>query len=92
VGESHGRFRQDPLRACRYPLEFDGRHDAPFDRFDASGRQHMEYVRDRGASADVPVVDIIEAFERHYPGLIAVGAAGPVDRFRKEAERVPEAP
>jgi hypothetical protein len=53
---------------------------------------YMEYVRDRGASADVPVVEIIEAFERYYPGLIAVGAAGPVDRFRNEAERVPDAP
>jgi len=40
----------------------------------------------------VPVVEIIEAFERYYPGLIAVGATGPVDRFRTEAERVPEAP
>jgi hypothetical protein len=53
---------------------------------------YMEYVRDRGASADVPVVEIIEAFERYYPGLIAVSAAGPVDRFRNEAERVPDAP
>ena len=40
----------------------------------------------------MPVVDIIEAFERYYPGLTAVGASGPVDRFRNEAERVPEAP
>jgi transglutaminase-like putative cysteine protease len=74
------------------PLEFDGRHDALFHPFHASGRQYMEYVLDRGASADVPVAAIIEAFERHYPGLIAVGAAGPVERFRNEAERVPEAP
>jgi transglutaminase-like putative cysteine protease len=74
------------------PLEFDGRHDALFHPFDASGRQYMEYVLDRGASADVPVAAIIEAFERYYPGLIAVGSAGPVDRFRNEAERVPEAP
>jgi transglutaminase-like putative cysteine protease len=74
------------------PLEFDGRHDALFHPFDASGRQHMEYVRDRGSFADVPVVEIMEAFERHYPGLTAVAAAGPADRFRNEAERVPEAP
>jgi hypothetical protein len=67
------------------PLEFDGRHDALFHAFDASGRRHMEYVRDRGARADVPVVEIIEAFARYYPGLIAMGAAGPVDRFRNEA-------
>jgi hypothetical protein len=52
----------------------------------------MEYVRDRGASADVPVAAIIETFERYYPGLTAVGAAGPVDRFRNEAEHVLEAP
>jgi len=73
-------------------LEFDGRHDALFHPFDATGRRHMEYVRDRGASADVPVAEIIETFERHYPRLAAMGAAGPPDRFRNEAERVPEAP
>jgi transglutaminase-like putative cysteine protease len=74
------------------PLEFDGRHDALFHPFDTSGRRYMEYVRDRGSSADVPVAAIIEAFERYYPGLIAAGATGPVDRFRNEAERVPETP
>ena len=45
----------------------------------------MEYVRDHGASADVPVAAIIEVFERYYPGLTAAGAAGPADRFRNEA-------
>ena len=49
------------------PLEFDGRHDALFHPFDASGRQYMEYVRDHGASADVPVVDIIERASATIP-------------------------
>ena len=53
----------------------------------------MEYVRDRGASADVPVAEIMETFERHYPRLGAVSAAaGSAERFRNEAERVVEAP
>ena len=74
-------------------LEFDGRGDALFHPFDATGRRHMEYVRDRGASADVPVAEIMEAFARHYPRLGAVSAAaGSPDRFRNEAERVADAP
>lgn len=74
------------------PLEFDGRSDALFHPFDAKGRQHMEYVRDRGPMLDVPVADIVETFGRVYPGLIEVGETGPADRFRNEAERVAERP
>ena len=74
-------------------LDWDGRADALFHPFDASGRRHMEYVQDRGARADVPVAEIMETFARHYPRLGAVSAAaGSVERFRDEAERVAEAP
>lgn len=74
------------------PLEFDGRSDALFHPFDAKGRQHMEYVRDRGPMLDVPVAEIMATFERVYPGLTTAGEAGPPDRFRNEAERVTERP
>jgi transglutaminase-like putative cysteine protease len=74
------------------PLEFDGHHDSLFHPYDAGGRRHMEYVRDHGASADVPVAAIIETFERYYPNLTAAGAAAPPDRFRNEAEPMPETP
>jgi transglutaminase-like putative cysteine protease len=67
------------------PLVFDGRRDSLFQAYDPSGRRHMEYVRDRGPSADVPVEAIIETFERHYPALTARGTAAPAGRFRDEA-------
>ena len=37
------------------PLDFDGRADAVFHPFDRDGRQHMEYLRQRGSYVDVPV-------------------------------------
>ena len=46
------------------PLPFDGRRDSLFQAYDSSGRRHMEYVRDRGPSADVPAETIIETFAR----------------------------
>ena len=51
------------------PLEFDGREDSVFHPFDADGRKHMEYVRDRGTYADVPLTDIKACFEEIYPDL-----------------------
>ncbi len=49
------------------PLEFDGTQDALFHPFDAEGRPHMEYVRQRGSYADLPLKEISETFERLYP-------------------------
>ena len=54
------------------PLEFDGRSDAIFHPFDADDRRHMEYLRDRGSYADVPVDEIREAFRVAYPRLYAL--------------------
>jgi len=51
------------------PLEFDGRHDSVFHPFDKAGQQHMEYLRERGSSADVPVEDIRTEFRRAYPAM-----------------------
>ena len=48
------------------PLEFDGREDSIFHPFDASGRQHMEYVRDRGTYADIPFEEIQRVFAETY--------------------------
>ncbi len=74
------------------PLPFDGRRDSLFQAYDPSGRRHMEYVRDRGPSADVPAEAIIETFERHYPALTARATAGPAERFRDEAAPMAEPP
>ncbi|HHC07289.1 MAG TPA: transglutaminase family protein [Actinobacteria bacterium] len=49
------------------PLEFDGRTDALFHPYDAAGRRHMEYLRDRGTYADLPLEEIRATFEELYP-------------------------
>lgn len=67
------------------PLEFDGRHDSIFHPLDASGRRHMEYVRERGVFADVPRDEILAAWDEFYPrSFIHGGNAGDAD-FQKEA-------
>lgn len=62
------------------PLEFDGRNDSIFHPFDADDRRHMEYLRDRGTFADVPVDEIRAAFREYYPRLYALRGA-----FAKES-------
>ena len=69
-----------------HPLEFDGSRDSLFHEFDRSGRRHMEYVLDRGASTDVPVDDIVAIFARYYPALTAKPTSTPPTTFRTEAD------
>ena len=54
------------------PLIFDGHSDALFHEADASGRRHMEYVRERGLFADAPVAEILDDFATAYPKLRAL--------------------
>ena len=56
-------------------LEFDGRADSIFHPFDEDERRHMEYLRDRGVYADVPVAEIQRAFRETYPKFYGLGAA-----------------
>lgn len=66
------------------PLAFDGRADSIFHPFDAAGRAHMEYVRDRGAYEDIPFEKIQRVFAETYGGTVdAIGAAG---EFETEAQ------
>ena len=70
-------------RAGIKPLEFDGETDSLFQPFDQAGRRHMEYLKDRGAFADVPFETIKTEFLKSYPGLMSDhGLAGD---FRSEA-------
>ena len=64
-------------------LEFDGETDSLLQPFDRSGRQHMEYLNDRGAFADVPFDTIQADFMKYYPGLM--GGHGLAGDFRTEA-------
>lgn len=68
-------------------LEFDGVEDSLMHPYNDRGRRHMEYLRHRGAAADVPVQDIMELFAREYPGFGQEEAAVSATRFREEAER-----
>jgi transglutaminase-like putative cysteine protease len=51
------------------PLDFDGVHDATLHPYDKAGRQHMEYVRQRGSYADVPVAELMSIMRATYPRL-----------------------
>ena len=51
------------------PLEFDGRGDSIYHPFDEDGNRHMEYVRQRGEFADVPIAEIMETFRQAYAGM-----------------------
>lgn len=53
------------------PLEFDGRTDSLYHPFDASGRKHMEYIKQRGLYADVPLEEIVTTYLEMYPRAAA---------------------
>lgn len=55
------------------PLSFDGSADALLHPFSADGSAYMEYVRDRGVYADLPLALMLEVFADAYPGF-GVGA------------------
>jgi transglutaminase-like putative cysteine protease len=63
------------------PLEFDGRADSIFHPFDEDERRHMEYLRDRGVYADVPVNEIQRAFREAYPKFYALGPDAAKETF-----------
>ena len=63
------------------PLEFDGREDSIFHAFDEADRRHMEYLRDRGSHAEVPVAEIMQAFRDSYPALYRLGREAAKESF-----------
>jgi transglutaminase-like putative cysteine protease len=69
------------------PLEFDGRTDSVFHPFDADGRKHMEYVKDRGTRADVPFEEIAENFRAVYPRMHGEPTGQGAEQFEAEAAR-----
>ncbi len=58
------------------PLTFDGSEDALLHPFAADGSTYMEYIRDRGVYADLPLALILKVFAAAYPGF---GTAPAVD-------------
>jgi len=74
-------------KAGTLPLEWDGATDSIFHPFDAAGRRHMEYVRDRGVHADVPRTALLAAFAEVYPADADWAGAGLQADFQAEVER-----
>jgi len=69
------------------PLEFNGRDDSLYHPFDRAGNRHMEYVAQHGTFDDVPLQRIVEAFDRHYPGMQARLGARPDANFVADVDR-----
>jgi transglutaminase-like putative cysteine protease len=67
------------------PLDFDGVHDATLHPYDKAGRQHMEYVREHGSYADVPIDALMKIMRETYPRIIELAHAQRGD-FAAEAE------
>jgi transglutaminase-like putative cysteine protease len=67
------------------PLEFDGREDSIFHPFDEDNRRHMEYLRERGTFADVPVDTIQQAFREAYPRFYRLGRDAAKESFTPSA-------
>ncbi len=53
------------------PTEFDGSGDALYQEYDAHGRRHMQYLADHGTWSDMPLGQVIEDFNHHYPDIVA---------------------
>jgi transglutaminase-like putative cysteine protease len=51
------------------PLDWDGKSDSLYHPYDREGRRHMEYLRDHGEFADVPLERMRETWRREYPHL-----------------------
>jgi len=75
------------------PLDFDGRSDAVLHPFDHSGKRHMEYLRDRGSYADLPLDEVLRAYRVAYPQLFdEAGSFLGLSASREDFEDEPPAP
>ena len=63
------------------PLEWDGREDSVFHEFDEDNRRHMEYLKDHGTFADIPVERIRKAFREVYPDFYELKDAAARESF-----------
>ena len=52
------------------PTEFDGKSDALFQPYDATGRLHMEYDADHGVWSDFPLDRVATDFREYYPASV----------------------
>lgn len=58
------------------PLEWDGQEDSLYHAFDQQGRQHMEYIGERGSFDDLPLDRLVQDFLHTYPQWQGLTGAG----------------
>lgn len=58
------------------PLEWNGVDDSLYHAFDSAGRQHMEYLGERGSYDDMPLAHIVADFTRTYPNWLRLAQPG----------------
>lgn len=69
------------------PLEFDGRADSIYHAFDRVGNRHMEYVRQRGTFADLPLAQITHDFLDVYgPAMLDAAHQAGAD-FQQDVDK-----
>lgn len=51
-------------------LEFNGQEDSLYHPYDLTGQKHMEYLRDRGEYADLPLDEMRRELREKYPDLM----------------------
>ncbi|HIE17501.1 MAG TPA: transglutaminase domain-containing protein [Dehalococcoidia bacterium] len=61
------------------PVEFDGKNNAIFHSHNEDGNLHIEYVADHGHRVDVPVREMLAAWDKHY----GIAAQERLDRFKE---------
>ena len=70
------------------PLEFDGVSDTLFQPFDASGKRHMEYIRERGTFADFPFEEMLRVYAEVYPSFGVRGLESEEKGLFEDGERL----
>lgn len=65
-------------------LEFDGREDSLYHPFDLSGQRHMEYLRDLGEYADLPLDRLSRELREKYPKLMQEASGEFAEDVEKE--------
>ena len=68
-------------------LEFNGREDSLYHPFDLTGKQHMEYLRDRGEHADLPLDQLSRGLHQYYPNLMSAAKADFAADVARETRR-----
>jgi len=52
------------------PTEFDGKNHAVLHKYDRQGRLHIEYITYHGSFADVPIMDMLQAWSESYGHML----------------------